>query len=270
MDTAATGGSDSAHRANLLSDRFAALQTSEPGAAGEAAQLDAGAVARELLRTHMGGMLAANQLVSLTLGGHCWLLRITETNTLDPDARANAIGYHCFRGRLAPGTRVYLHALPEAEGVCLVNAQQAPLPGQAQDVVDVCTSDGEHFPVKKALLRLCIALTAAVRSTAATVHADVAVGTLTFDRVLIFLEALALGKPPPSFGAHLLDDLLAAGRALGCQSLVSYCEARLGVLQTRIKVHAWRDVLAANARGLCWLTLDGMVLDVTHWLQVLL
>eukprot|EP00775_Hariotina_reticulata_P007989 gene7989-8187_t len=41
--------------------------------------------------------------------------------------------------------------------------------------------------------------------TAFEVH--VAVDTLTFDRVLLFLEAQALHKAPPGFSIHLLDDL---------------------------------------------------------------
>jgi hypothetical protein len=45
--------------------------------------------------------------------------------------------------------------------------------------------------------------------TAPEVH--VAVDTLTFDRVLLFLEAQALHKAPPGFAIHLLDDLEEAG-----------------------------------------------------------
>lgn len=38
-------------------------------------------------------------------------------------------------------------------------------------------------------------------------------------RVLIFLEALALGRPPPAFGVHLLPQLLAAAQHLGLRDL---------------------------------------------------
>jgi len=34
----------------------------------------------------------------------------------------------------------------------------------------------------------------------------------------------------------------------------------------RVAVHSWAAVQAANARGQCWLALDGMVMDVTTWL----
>ncbi len=51
-----------------------------------------------------------------------------------------------------------------------------------------------------------------VRSTdeeAPSITVDV--DTLTFDRVLIYVEALALGRPVPSYAVHLLPDLLKVG-----------------------------------------------------------
>lgn len=137
-----------------------------------------------------------------------------------------------------PGPSAHVHSSGDVAGAAecsrplrLINAvtraAQAPT-----NVVKCFTRDGEWFPVKRALLRPCIALTAALRAagTAGTanhaaaaaadggdgaagphdVHVDV--DTLTFDRVLIFLEAEALGKPTPTFSAHLLDDLLAAAQ----------------------------------------------------------
>jgi hypothetical protein len=38
-------------------------------------------------------------------------------------------------------------------------------------------------------------------------------------RVLIFLEAQALGRPLPSFALHMAQDLLAASRTLGLRAL---------------------------------------------------
>jgi hypothetical protein len=137
----------------------------------------------------------------------------------------------------------------------LLHARQRPPAAAPTNIVNIYTSDGEWFPVKKKLLRPCIALTKvrvslrvllrrrvrvwacargrphqnrpataeyslsrtdtcrralqAVRDsgdTAPTV--TVAIDTLTFDRVLIFLEAYALKRKPPRFAVHLLGDLL--------------------------------------------------------------
>lgn len=47
-------------------------------------------------------------------------------------------------------------------------------------------------------------------------------------RVLIFLEALALGREPPAFGLHLCPPLLAAAQRLGLRPL----EVRAAVHET--------------------------------------
>ena len=149
----------------------------------------------------------------------------------------------------------------------LQGAAQPPSDDALSDsIVDVHTNDNEQFPVRKRLLRPCIALTAQVRAACRS-HCSVDIDTLTFDRILIFLEKLALSQAAPNFGVHLLDDLLDAGRKLQCQSLIAYCEDKLGTLEARIRVHRWSEVQAANGKGLVWLVLDGMVLDVTHWLM---
>ena len=68
--------------------------------------LDAREVARELMRTHAGNMLSNGQLIPLTVCGCGLLLRVSGTNTLDAEAQSEAVGYHCFRGRLSPDTVV--------------------------------------------------------------------------------------------------------------------------------------------------------------------
>jgi hypothetical protein len=50
--------------------------------------------------------------------------------------------------------------------------------------------------------------------TAPTVHVDI--DTLTFDRVLIFLEAQALRRQLPGFTIHYLDDLQQVGSLKIC------------------------------------------------------
>jgi hypothetical protein len=50
-------------------------------------------------------------------------------------------------------------------------------------------------------------------------------------RVLIFLEAQALGRPLPNFALHLAQDLLAAGRTLGLRALevIAKCEVTMHI-----------------------------------------
>ncbi|GAX75100.1 hypothetical protein CEUSTIGMA_g2544.t1 [Chlamydomonas eustigma] len=135
------------------------------------------------------------------------------------------------------------------------------------DVANVTTSDEELFPVKKKLLRPCIALTKVVRDAGDTVPSvHINVDCLTFDRVLLFLEAHLLGKPPPQWSLHLVDDLAKAAEVLGLRPLTEYCQTRLGAVARGVAVRRYQDVVAANSRGGLWLILDSMVLDVKAWL----
>jgi hypothetical protein len=56
-----------------------------------------------------------------------------------------------------------------------------------------------------ALLAICVQAVRDSGDTAPTVHVDI--DTLTFDRLLIFLEAQALQRQLPGFAIHYLDDL---------------------------------------------------------------
>lgn len=133
--------------------------------------------------------------------------------------------------------------------------------------IKILTSDGEWFPVQRKLLRPAIQLTQHLRNKGEEeVTVSVDVDTLTFDRVLIFLEAEALGRTLPSFALHHVEDLLKAGQTLGIKSLIDYCQDRLGAQSQRQKMYKLDEVKALNARGEVWLILDGMVLDVTRWL----
>ncbi len=99
------------------------------------------------------------------------------------------LGYHCYRGLLSPSTSVFLAAAGEngAEADCAALSRLSLGPAAAamasgrppalhlynlrsrvgrpppKDIVNIVTSDEELFPVKKKLLRPCIALTKAVR-----------------------------------------------------------------------------------------------------------
>ena len=153
--------------------------------------LDAALLGPCFAKQWFGRVLAVNEVALLTHAGHLLLLRVTAADTLDAEAQAEELGYHCFRGRLAPGTQLYLTASGRESGsgggssssscggcggggggaglaqsvvaarsqVRLINATPRPAAGPPRRSVGVTTSDGEWFPVSRALLRPCIALT---------------------------------------------------------------------------------------------------------------
>eukprot|EP00887_Chlorella_sp_A99_P005263 scaffold1.g5263.t1 len=278
-----------------------AARSAEGGDAsgGGAVALPAGELAQQFLREHLGAVVAANEACVLRRGGLRVVLRVAAADTLEPEEAEERIGYHCYRGLVTPDTRVYLTSAAAAGAasaaledlslgsgggggaggggsapqsllarrprVVLLGAQQRPPPDESPNFVRVLTNDGdgegEEFPVLRKQLRPCIALTAAVRSAEARPTVSVDVDTCTMDRVLLFLEALALGREPPSFGIHLVSGLLAAAEKLGLRPLEEYCKERLGAAESRLRWYSLDEIKRLNAAGGCWLIIDGMILD---------
>ena len=98
----------------------------------------------------------------------------------------------------------------------------------------------------------------------------------TFDRVLLYLEAHARGGGADgaparafSFGAEHLDDMLAAARALQLRGLEDLCLRKRGEFASPVRADPipWAEVVRRNGRGEALLVMDGMVLDVTRWLD---
>jgi hypothetical protein len=205
------------------------------------------------------------------------VLRIRACNTLDEDAAADTVGYHCYRGIITPDTAMYTtEAASDTPLLELIHTHLRPPPGANEHLINITTNDGEYFPVHRKLLRPCIALTKAVRSPGAGVTAAVDIDTLTFDRVLIWLESHVLNKPLPSFAIHLVPNLKEAAEKLQLGSLVEWCEKRLGDSASRRKWHTYKEIENRNngingggdtASKECLLIMDGMVFDVTLWLS---
>ena len=183
-----------------------------------------------------------------------------------------------YRGLVEAETRVFL----KVDDVCseslelegLLSKAKAPPP---KDIVDVTTgADGEWFPVKKRLLRPCLALTSAVQAGRSAKYASAAsaatvkgVDCCTFDRVLPFLEAAARSLPFDVLPEHL-EEVSAAADTLKLQGLRDLCDKKRGAFESRVRKDApiaFEEVVARNAAGEVLLVMDGMVLDVTRWLD---
>jgi hypothetical protein len=172
------------------------------------------------------------------------------------------------------------------------------------NVVEIITSDDEVFPVKRRLLRPCISLTAIVqagkgkyvlptddnskRAPTQTLgdtspnSARVPVDACTFDRVLLYLEHEARNEPF-KFDPLIANELLVASQSLQISGLQQLCEKILGSFQERVRKVPIRfqEVIDRNEqgrlaslvpsrngkRGDTLLILNGMVLDITRWLD---
>ena len=72
------------------------------------AQVDAGKLRQALSKQLFGRVVAANELVLVHVEGRALLVRITEVNSLDEEAREEALSYHCFRGLVTPETLIWI------------------------------------------------------------------------------------------------------------------------------------------------------------------
>ena len=160
-----------------------------------------------------------------------------------------------------------------------------------RDIVDVFTSDGEVFPVRRSLLRPCIALTAVVQAGLGKYRSEhdsvvgrqvvpVPVDCCTFDRVLLYLLHLRRTESKPwVFDPLLANDLLSAAESLGLQGLIDLTKKVLGSFQERVrrKYISFEEVRAMNDAGTAcsregrercatWLIMRGAVFDITRWL----
>jgi len=266
---------------DLLCLEVEALRLLEPaeGGAGPAV-VDARAAEREVRGAKVGSWASVGERVlARSRGGGAAVLRVCGAHVLGPDEEARAIGHHCFRGRVTDRTRVVVvpsRMPPGLEGAREVRVEGADEAAAAAyrgggDEVAVGTRDpddpgraGDDFSVKRALLRPCIALTQAVRGSAPRV--EVPVDTLTFDRVLLSLEALHAGAAVPDFATWHLDALLAAAEALGLRALADHVLRKRGEQASRVREWRWDEVVARNAAGGCLVLVDSMVLDLGRWL----
>ena len=89
--------------------------------ADDALQIDAQQLARRLVETHTGRMLAVHQQLVVSLNSCVLALRVCSADMLPRGERAEKIGYHSYRGRLVPDTEVFLRSADLPTGVAGAN-----------------------------------------------------------------------------------------------------------------------------------------------------
>lgn len=235
---------------------------------------------------------------------------VTEksTDNDDDDEDETFDSANDYRGLVTHDTVLFLRIDPNfAHLMTLIDNPPVPPPTVQRNIVHILTSDNECFPVKRKLLRPCLALTSVVQAgrgiysvatinvrTAAEVSLEsdqqdsipgnsksplkVDVDACTFDRVLLYLEHEARGDTF-RFDPLIVTELREAAIKLKIRGLLDSCDKVLGSFEERV----WKvpirltDVLARNKagepaviggkRGDTLLLMAGMVLDITRWLD---
>ena len=65
-------------------------------------------LARTLGKQLLGRVIAVNEVVTSQVSGVDLVVRFMAADTLDHEARQEAISYHCYRGRVTPETSFWL------------------------------------------------------------------------------------------------------------------------------------------------------------------
>lgn len=201
-----------------------------------------------------------------------------------------------YRGRVLFNTDFYIET-SNPDAILIHGGRVLPESSLPQDVIHVTTSDDEWFPVRRILLAPCINLTKyvqygkgkyktdetnttqqekekAARSPDAPedgIHCKVNIDCCTFDRVLVFIMS-QLYPEEYKFALELSETnaLSLAAEELGLISLSDLCQSQLSSFESRVrkdKYIRFSEIQKRNENNELLIIVDGMVLDITRWID---
>ena len=274
----------------------------EIGADGEdVPTIKAKDVCRKLMTNTENSVLSVNENILIWVDDHELVCRVAEVRvTKDESSSASAIASMSdvtmddpYRGRVTMQSEFFVSA-SDANALMVEGAKTIPQGKLPEDVVHITTSDGEWFPVRKAMLAPCIKLTKYVqagrgkytdipmlsdeeRSEDAPTndgcpHAKVPIDCCVFDRVLLFITSM-LFPDEQKFALDLseVNALADAAEALGLQALADLCGSQSSSFDSRVRKDRYiryaEVVKRNNENDELLIILDGMVLDITRWIE---
>jgi len=200
-----------------------------------------------------------------------------------------------FRGRVSIQTAFYIEA-SNPDAVHILGSKTLPEGSLPEDVIHITTSDDEWFPVRRILLAPCIHLTKYVQAGRGKykyddreelklstlvekspdapedgIHCKVDIDCCTFDRVLLFIMSQLYPKEY-KFDLDLSETnaLSHAAEVLGLLSLKDLCQSQLSSFASRVrkdKYIRFSEVKARNESNELLIIVDGMVLDISRWID---
>jgi hypothetical protein len=242
------------------------------------------------LATHLlGSILTTEEVVLMDFEGSVLVCRVTavvsEGEDGDEIEEATLTDSECFRGLVTPDTMAFVDSSSCTDSPLQIQWASPPeklVKSQfTQDLVNVDTTDGECFPVRRKALLPCISLTFVVQhgrgkyshdtpssngsaelknqageceetdeSDLIPTRVSVSVDACTFDRVLLYLEHERRGEVF-HFDPLLANELLNAAEELGVRGLAELCHRVLGSFDERVRRRPvpLDEVMARNAAG---------------------
>lgn len=255
-------------------------------------------VCRRLMNHTENSVLSVNENILISLGHLELACRVSEVRVAkDESSTASAMADitmdEPYRGRVTMQSEFFVSA-SDVNAITVEGAKKI-LKGQLPaDVVHITTSDGEWFPVRRAMLAPCIKLTKYVqagrgkykdipmlsdeeRSEDAPTndgcpHAKIPIDCLIFDKVLLFI-ASTLFPDEQKFTLDLseVNVLADAAESLGLQPLADLCGSQSSSFDSRVRkdkyIRLAEVVERNNENHELLILLDGMVLDITRWID---
>lgn len=254
-------------------------------------------ISYELTNCTYQSVLTLNELVVIYLNKVELVCRIHGVKT-DPVEKHRITAAEIamedpFRGKVEIYTQFFACPSDDRCAISILGAMRLPSEVSSPDIIHVTTSDGEWFPVKRLLLAPCLKLTKYVQSGKGKFqdipyipleersedapddgcpHCKVDIDCCTFDRVLLFIISMLRPEERTfTLGIDEGNSLANAADHLGLQPLADLCEQITSSFEGRVRRDRyirfsevqWRN----NSGKEILLILDGMVLDITQWLD---
>jgi hypothetical protein len=271
--------------------------SADPQLNTDSLELDSKDISRELMNSSYQSVLTVNELVIIHIDKTKIGCRIYGVKT-DPSEQYQVTAAELamedpYRGKVEIHTQFVSYASDDKCSITVLGAQRLPSEMSSPDVIHVTTSDGEWFPVNRILLATCLKLTQYVQSGKGKYqnvpslpiaersvdapddgcpHCKVDIDCCTFDRVLIFIISMLYPDERTfTLGIDEGNSLADAANHLGLRPLADLCEQMTSSFESRVR----RDRYIRFSEIQCWnnsgkqiiLILDGMVLDITQWLD---
>jgi len=259
-------------------------------------------ISRQLMNRTFYGILSVNELQVISIDGIDIVCRIFVVRTHEPEeensssmSSADASMEDPIRGRVVIDTEFYI--TPTSDDLEITGSKVVPEGKLPDDVIHITTIDMEWFPIRRVLLAPCIKLTKYVQAGRGKYthiptlldkerspdapssdddncpHCKIPLDCCTFDRVLLFIMSLLY--PDDKKYTFRLDNseintMADAAEKLGLLPLADLCEAKNSSFDSRVRKDAYirfAEVENRNKNAELLIILDGMVLDITRWLD---
>jgi cytochrome b involved in lipid metabolism len=259
------------------------------GSKGQKTVLHANDVAKALSNHTIFSVLTVNECVVVTLKGTEVVCRVNKV-CLESSYDNKSVFDDPYCGRVTVNTRFFIET-SNKDAITLEGSKSITDEDLGSDVVHVTTSDGEWFPVRREILAPCLKLTKYVQAgrgryqdieslsiserseDAPTdgIHCKVQIDCCTFDRCLLFI----MSQLHPKKYKFVLDlsetnALISAAETLGLDALKDLCDSQQSSFDSRVRKDNYirfSEVMERNAKNELLIIIDGMVLDITKWLD---